>query len=87
MPKVQTQIMPRAFEKMKQIPEKTKKQVKKYAAAGCGGDGGGGKKPSNILPKLNIIKKPIPKEFANKINQLYSNTQKSFDNVMKKIIK
>ena len=59
MPKVQAQIMPRAFEKMKQIPAKAKKQVKKYAAAGCGGDGGDGKKPSNILPKLNNIKNKI----------------------------
>ena len=88
MPKVQTQIMPRAFEKMKQIPAKTKKQVKKIAVAcGGGGNDGGGNKPSNILPKINTIKKPIPTELVNRINKLYNNTKSSFYNFLEKITK
>lgn len=83
MPRIQSQVMPRAFEKMKQIPAKTKKQVKKIAVS-CGGDDGGGKKPSNILPKLNNIKRTIPTELANKFNKLYNNTKNSFDNLIKK---
>ncbi len=69
------------FQTMKQITNK--KPMKKILIAA--GDNGG--KPSNILPKINTIKKTIPTDLVNKINKLCNNTKSSFDNFMQKITK